>query len=123
MSATPPPLPLPYETPAPAAPRRRVSKTCVAALAWALVTSPIVTFVPADMIVRRGGPVGLFVATSPWLRYFVFMGLPMLGIFIAVKGVTDLKNDPRRRGRALGLAAIGIDVISIMIGASMAETV
>ena len=93
-----------------------MSRTCCFAITWAVLTSPAITFFPVAALVHRGGPVALFLARNQWLQYAIFMGLPMIGIFLGVKGVTDVRNSTRLDGERLGIWAIWIGVISVVIG-------
>ncbi len=104
---------LDYETPDPPPP---MSRMCCFAITWAVLTSPAITFFPVAALIRRGGPVALFLARNQWLQYLIFMGLPLAGIFFAVKGVTDVRNSSDLDGEPLGIWAIWIGVISIVIG-------
>jgi len=115
------PQPLEYQTPAPPPPK--MSKVCCIAITWAVLTSPLITFFPMAAIVNGGGPVALFVARTVWFRYAIFMGLPLIGIFVGVKGVTDVQSNPRLDGRRLGIWAIWICVLSLIFGARIVEPV
>jgi len=93
-----------------------MSKTCCAAIVWAIVTSPMLTFIPVGIIAHSGGPLGMSFAHNALLRAAIFLGLPVMGIFIAVKGVTDVRHDPFLRGGGVGIIAIWIDFISLIVG-------
>jgi hypothetical protein len=96
---------------------------CCAAITWAVLTSPVLTFFPMAMIVQAGGPAALFVARTMWLRYAVFMGLPMIGTFMGVKGVNYVKQSAELDGRGLGIAAIWIGVVSLLVGSNLTDPV
>jgi hypothetical protein len=66
--------------------------------------------------VNAGGPVALFVARTLWLRYAIFIGMPMIGLFLGVKGVTDVQRSIELDGRRLGIWAIWISVLSLVLG-------
>jgi hypothetical protein len=112
---------LEYQTPAPPPPK--MSKVCCLAITWAVLTSPLITFFPVAAVVNQGGPVALFFARNMGLRYAIFMGLPVIGIFLGVKGVTDVQNNSKLDGRRLGIWAIWICVLSLIFGARIVEPV
>ena len=112
---------LDYQTPDPPPPK--MSKVCCLSITWAVLTSPLITYFPMAAIVNGGGPVALFVARTMWLRYAVFMGLPVMGIFLGVKGVTDVQRSCALDGRKLGIWAIWICVLSLIFGARIVKPV
>lgn len=112
------PQQLDYQTPAPPPPK--MSRMCCLAITWAVLTSPLITMFLVDAIINAGGPAALFFARAMWLRYAIFMGMPIVAIFLGVKGATDVqRSHAELDGRRLGIWAIWIGVISLVAGAKM----
>ncbi len=104
---------------------RRLAKSAVAALVWALLTTPLTTLSLLHLADRPGTALGEFARRlPPWgaptVVGFCLIGLPLVGVLLALVARTRIRSSwTPRPGGGYASAALAVGLLSAAAGAAI----